>query len=169
MTLPDEIKARWADTLVERTSVESQKLTSAIKRMNREVAGRPHTLTAALEARIFGKVELDHDLIRWMIRHSAWLITRLRVRASGHPELIQQRQHGGAIVEYGEFVSAKIPTTESWTSAGSRLCGPERLEIQSQEIQSQEGSDEHVRRPVEEQGDSEPCVANERAAGGGVR
>ena len=96
--------------------------------MNREVAGRPRTLTAALEARIFGKVELDHDLIRWMIRHSAWLITRFRVRASGHTayELIQQRQHGAAIVEFGEFVSARIHTTESWTSAGSRLCGPER-------------------------------------------
>ena len=99
--------------------------------MNREVAGRPRTLMAALEARIFGKVELDHDFISWMIRHSAWLITWFRVRASRHTasELIQQRQHEGAVVEFGEFVLARIPTTESWISVGSRLCGPERLEI----------------------------------------
>ena len=38
--------------------------------MNCEVAGLLRTLKAALEARISGKVALDHDLISWMIRHS---------------------------------------------------------------------------------------------------
>ena len=107
-TLLDKIQARSAETLVERTAVESH------QSMNREVAGLLRTLKAALEAWIGGKVWLDHDLISWMIRHSAWLITRFRVRASGHTayELIRQLKYGGAIVEFGEIVWARIPTTK---------------------------------------------------------
>ena len=83
-TLLDEIKARRTETLLERTAVESHQSIGAVERMNRELAGLLRTPKAALEARIGAKVGLDHDLISWMIRHSAWLITRFRVRASGH-------------------------------------------------------------------------------------
>ena len=58
-----------------RMAVGSHQSISAVKRMNGQVAGLLRTLKAALEARISGKVALDHDLISWMIRHSAWLIT----------------------------------------------------------------------------------------------
>ena len=71
-TLLGEIKARRAGTLVERTAVESYQPLGAVERVNREVASLQCTLKAALEARISGKVALDHDLISWMIRHSAW-------------------------------------------------------------------------------------------------
>ena len=77
--LLDEIKARRAETLVERTAVESHQPIGAVERMNREVAGLPRTLKATLDARISGKVALDHDLIRWMF-------TRFRVVWSGKVE-----------------------------------------------------------------------------------
>ena len=91
--------------------MESHQSIGAVERMNREVAGLLRTLTAALEAQIGAKVGLDHDLISWMIRHSPWLITRLRARAPGHTayELIRQRRYGGAIVEFGGIVWARIP------------------------------------------------------------
>ena len=113
-TLLDETKAWRAETLVERTAVESHQSFGAVERTNREEAGLLRTLKAGLEARISGKVALDHDLISWLIRHSAWLITRFRVRASGHTanELIRQRKYGGAIVEFGDIVWARILTTK---------------------------------------------------------
>ena len=113
-TLLDEIKARRAETLLERTPVESHQLIVAVEGMNREVAGLLRPLKATLEARTLGKMKLHHDLISWVIRHSAWPTTRFRVRASGHTacELIQQRKYGGAIVEFGEIVWARIPTTK---------------------------------------------------------
>ena len=48
-----------AETLVERTAVESHQSTCAMDRMNRKVAGLLRTLKAALEARISGKAALD--------------------------------------------------------------------------------------------------------------
>ena len=107
--------------------------------MNREVAGLLRTLKAALEARIGAKVGLDHDLISWMIRHSAWLITRFRVRASGHTahELIRQRRYGGAIVEFGEIVWARIPTVKKLGKLDQRW-------VEVVWAGKAEGSDEHI-------------------------
>ena len=128
-TLLDVIKARRAETSVERTVVEPHQSVGAVERMNREVAGLPRALEAAPEARISGKVALDQDLSSWMIRHSACLITRFRVRASGHTvhELIRQRKYGGAIVEFGEVVWAMIPTTKKFGNLDQRwvevVCG----------------------------------------------
>ena len=138
-TLLDEIKARRPETLVERTAVESHQSIGAVERMNREVAGLLRTLEAALEARIGAKVGLDHDLISWMIRHSAWLITRFRVRASGHTayELIRQRRYGGAIVEFGEIVWARIPTVKKLGKLDQRW-------VEVVWAGKAEGSDEHI-------------------------
>ena len=113
-TLLDEIKARRAETLVERTAVESHQSIGAVEHMNREVAGPLRTLKAALDAGISSKVALDHDLISWMTRHLSWLITRFRVRASDHTayELIKHHKYGEAIAEFGAIIWARIPTTD---------------------------------------------------------
>ena len=134
-TLLDEIKARRAQTLVERTAVESHQSIGAVERMNREVAGLLRTLKAALDPRI----GLEHDLISWMIRHSAWLITRLRVRALGHTayELIRQRKYGGSIVEFGEILWARIPTAKKLGKLDQRW-------VEVVWAGKAEGSDEHI-------------------------
>ena len=97
-TLLDEVKARRAETL---------------ERMSREVAGPLRALKAALGARLAGKVKPDHYLLSWMIRHAAWFITSFTVRVSGHTacEVVWQRKYGGANVEFGKIVWARIPTT----------------------------------------------------------
>ena len=137
--LLDEIKARRAETLVQRTAVDWQQSTGAVERMNREVAGLLRTPKAALEARISGKAALDHDLVSWMIRHSAWLITRFRVRASGHTayELIRQRKYGGAIVEFGENCLGEDSTTKKLGKLDQRW-------VEVVWAGKAEGSDEHI-------------------------
>ena len=138
-TLLHETKARKAETLVERTAVDSHQSIGAVERMNREVAGLLRTLKTALEARFGAKVGLEHDLISWMIRHSAWLITRFRVRASGHTayELIRQRRYGGATVEFGEIVWARIPTAK-------KLRKLDQCWVEVVWAGKAEGSDEHI-------------------------
>ena len=91
LVLRADIKAPRAEPLVERTAVESHQSIGAVERMNPEVAGLLRTLKTALEARIGAKVELEHNLISWMIQHSAWLITRFMVRTSG-PHCIRADQ-----------------------------------------------------------------------------
>ena len=161
-TVLAEIKARRAETWVERTAVESHQSTGAVERVNREVAGLLRTLKAALEARISGKVALDHDFIRWMIRHSAWLITRFRVRASG---TLPASSSGSASTDErswsSERSSGRGPQLEeaSWTSVAWRSVGLER----------QKAATSTLVWTIVERGDSEPCVASQEAAGGGAK
>ena len=105
-TLLDEVKARRAETLVERPAVESHQLIGAVERTSREVAGPPRALKAALGERLAGKVKLDHYLLSQMIRHASWFITSFRVRAPRHTahEVIGQRKYG--------IVWEKIPSTK---------------------------------------------------------
>ena len=161
-TLLDEIKARRPETLVEHTAVESHQSIGAVERMNREVAGLLRRLKAALEARIGAKVGLDHDLISWMIRHSAWLITRFRVRASGHTayELIRQRRYGGAIVEFGEIVWARIHTVQMLGKLDQRW-----VEV----VWAGKAATSTLDWIIVDRGDSELCVASRKAAGGGAK
>ena len=96
--LLDEIKVRRADTLEERTTaVEPHQSIGAVERMNRGVAGLRRTLKAALKARNRIKVALDYDFISWMIRHSAWLITRFRAThcLRAHQAAQVRRSDGG--------------------------------------------------------------------------
>ena len=62
-TLPDEIKARRAEPLVERTAVESLQSIGGVECMNRGITSLLRTLRAALEARTSSKVALDHEFI----------------------------------------------------------------------------------------------------------
>ena len=157
----DKIKARRAETLVERTAVESHQPIGAVERMNREVAGLLQTLKTALEARIGRKVA-DHGLISWMIRHPAWLITRFRVRATGHTayELIRQRRYDGAIVEFGEIVWARIPTVKKLGKLDQRW-----FEV----VWAGKAATSTLDWIIVERGDSELCVASQKAAGGGAK
>ena len=116
-TLLDEIKARRAETLVERTAVESHQSIGAVERVNREVAGLLRTPKTALETRIGTKVGLEHDLISWMIRHSAWLVTRFRVRTSGQTAYELIRRSSARLSGRG---SPQRRSSESWISVGSR-------------------------------------------------
>ena len=164
-TLLDEIRARRAETLVERTAVESHLSIGAAERMNREVAGLLRTLKMALETRIGTKVGLEHDLISWMIRHSAWLITRFRVRTSGRTayELIRERRYEGSIVEFGEIVWARIPTTKKLGKLDKR-----RVKV----VWGRKGRRAATNTSdltIKERRDSGPCVANPKAADGGPK
>ena len=100
-----------------------------------------------------------------MIQHSAWLVTRFRVRASGHTayDLIRQRRYGGAIVEFGEIVWARIPTVKKLGKLDQRW-------VEVVWAGKAEGSDEHI--GLDHRGArrySELCVASRKAAGGGAK
>ena len=102
--LLDEIKARRAKTLLERTVVGSYPSIVAVERMNREVASLLRTLKAALEARISGKVAVDHNLISWLTHQAP-----------------QVRRNGREVWRdcLGEDPHPRR-SSASWTSVGSR-------------------------------------------------
>ena len=149
-TLLDEIKARRAETLVERTAVESHQSIGAVRPMNRRwLACYAHSKRLSKRG--------SAARWRWVIRHSAWLITRFRVRASGHTahEHTRPRKYRGAIVEVGDIVWAKNPTM--------MMLG--KLDQRWVEVVATSTSV----RTIVDRGDSLPCVANQKAAGVGAK
>ena len=65
-----EVQARRQQrTLVERSPVESHATMGAMGRVNRTLGEMLRTLKHATEARVRGRLETDHPIICWMVRH----------------------------------------------------------------------------------------------------
>ena len=73
------------------------------------------TMKHATETRVGGKLETDHLLISWMIRHCCWVFCRYHVRADGRTphEVLRNNSYRGGLACFGEIVWARVP--------GSRL------------------------------------------------
>ena len=73
------------------------------------------TLKHATETRVGGRLETDHPLISWMIRHCCWVFCRYHVRADGRTpcEVLRNNSYRGGLACFGEIVWARVP--------GSRL------------------------------------------------
>ena len=67
---PREVQARRQQrTLVERSPVESHATMGAMERADRTMGEMLRTMKHATETRVEGRLETDHPLISWMIRH----------------------------------------------------------------------------------------------------
>ena len=79
-----EVQARRQQrTLIERSPVESHATMGAMERANRTMGEMLRTMKHATETRVGGRLETDHPLISWMIRHCCWVFCRYHVRADG--------------------------------------------------------------------------------------
>ena len=87
----------------------------AMERANRTMGEMLRTMKHATETRIGGRLETDHPLISWMIRHCCWVFCRYHVRADGRTpyEVLRNNSYRGGLACFGEIVWARVP--------GSRL------------------------------------------------
>ena len=111
-----EVQARRQQrTLVERSPVESHATMVAMERANRTMGEMLRTMKHATETRVGGRLETDHPLISWMIRHCCWVFSRYHVRADGRTpyEVLRNNSCRGGLACFGEIVWARVP--------GSRL------------------------------------------------
>ena len=69
----------------------------------------------ATETSVGGRLETDHPLISWVIRHCCWVFCRYHVRADGRTpyEVLRNNSYRGGLACFGENVWARVP--------GSRL------------------------------------------------
>ena len=83
-------------------------------------------LVLALEARIGVKLELTLPIVRWLIRHAAFVITRYQVGHDGHTawRRLTGKQWNGVVAEFGEQVFGKLalhkPSTDRKVKRGKR-------------------------------------------------
>ena len=69
------------------------------------------TLKSALEARIKGKLAVDHPVIKWLIEHTAHILTRYSVNQDGRTpyQTLHGKKSGERLVEFAEQVFYHVP------------------------------------------------------------
>ena len=103
-------------------------------------------MLAAMQEHTKYRPSADNALMRWIVRHAAWLIPRFRgseiqspfYRAMGGP-------YRGKLVEFGETVLANFPEVEkdleiqnqSWQTDGNQACGWDRATSQTNTLSEQ--------------------------------
>ena len=99
---------------VETSAVGDSNSNATIERAIQDVEGQVRCLRSALEERIGVKVTLGTAVVPWLVRHAACLITRCRVRPSGHTamQMMKGRQTISKVAEFAETVHFKIPNTK---------------------------------------------------------
>ena len=88
----------------------------------------------ATEMRVGGRLETNHSLISWMIRHCCWVFCRYHVRADGRTphEVLRNNSYRGGLACFGEIVlgSGTWIKTAAWQVrselAGAGLVGKDR-------------------------------------------
>ena len=74
-----------------------------------------------MEERLGCKVNLDHPIVPWMVRHAAQLIARYQIRACGKTSYRQAKGHDSIlpVCEFGETIHFKPLKTISRDQTGS--------------------------------------------------
>ena len=116
---PEPSLIKWAESVEskrpERTVIRSSPRRShqsngGVENYQKQLQGQVRTMLAAMQERTQYRPTVDSALVKWIVRHAAWLIPRFRgsdvqspfYRAMGGP-------YRGKLVEFGETVLAHLP------------------------------------------------------------
>ena len=110
------------------------------KTIRNSCRGQVRTMLAAMQEHTKYRPSADNALMRWIVRHAAWLIPRFRGSEVQSPFY---RAMGGPYrgkLEFGETVLAHLPEVgkgdleiqhQNWQTDGIRACGWERATSQT--------------------------------------
>ena len=103
--------ARPQETAVINAPKGSSASAGGIERANYEVEKQLRTLRSRFEQVYSVKIDLDHKVLPWMVRHASWLITHYLVKADGKTpyERLRNRPYRGQIAEFGEVLHYRDP------------------------------------------------------------
>ena len=116
---PEPSLIKWAESVkskrTERTVIlssprRSHQSNGGVENYQKQLQGQVRTMLAAMQEHTKYRLSADNALMRWIVRHAAWLIPRFRgseiqspfYRAMGRP-------YRGKLVEFGETVLAHLP------------------------------------------------------------
>ena len=114
---PEPSVIKWAESVkrTERTVIRSSPRRShqsngSVENYQKQLQGHMRTMLAAMQEHTKYRPSADNALMRWIVRHAAWLIPRFRgseiqspfYRAMGGP-------YRGKLVEFGETILAHLP------------------------------------------------------------
>ena len=109
-----EVHARRIQgTLLARSPVESHATLCAMERPHRFLGELLRTTKHATETKVGGRLDTDHPLISWMVRHCCCLHCRFQVRPDDRTphEVLRNDSCEGGLTCFGEVVWARFSGT----------------------------------------------------------
>ena len=79
------------ETLLETTSVKSSQSIGVVEAGNYQLAAQIRVLKADAEAALGITLDVDHPMVAWLIRHSAWLLNRFAIGKDGYTAFERSR------------------------------------------------------------------------------
>ena len=116
---PEPSLIKWAESVrskrTERTVIRSSPRRShqsngGVENYQKQLQGQVRTMLAAMQEQTQYRPSADNALMRWIVRHAAWLIPRFRGSEAQSP--VHRAMGGpyrGKLVEFGETVLAHLP------------------------------------------------------------
>ena len=146
---------KWAESVkskrTERTAIRSSSRRShqsngGVENNKKQLQGQVRTMLAAMLEHSQYRPSADNALMRWIVRHAAWLIPRFRGSEVQSPLYrVMGGPYRGKLVELGETVLAHLPEVgkdleiqhQSWQTDGNPACGWERATSQTNTLSEQ--------------------------------
>ena len=146
---PEPSLIKWAESVkskrIERTVIRSSPRRShqsngGVENYQKQLQGQVRTMLAAMQEHTKYRPSADNALMRWIVRHAAWLIPRFRGSEIQSPFYCAMGgPYRGKLVEFGETVLAHLPEVgkgsgnpaQNWQTDGNPACGWERATSQT--------------------------------------
>ena len=102
-------KQYQCDMLFEHSPAHDPQSNGVAEKAVQDVMAQAHTLRLALEQRLQGRLEVSSPVIKWLVEHSAWMISHYRMGRDGRTaaQRINGRTPTQELYEFGEVVMAK--------------------------------------------------------------
>ena len=123
---PEPPLIKWAESVkskrTERTVIRSfprrsHQSNGGVENYQKQLQGQVRTMPEAMQEHTQYRPSADNALMRWIVRHAAWLIPRFRGSEIQSPfHRAMGRPYRGKLVVFGETVLAHLP--EVWKGSG---------------------------------------------------
>ena len=107
--------------LLEESPVGESQSNGTVERAVQDVQGMTRVIKEGLEEKLGERITTEHNLVPWLVKHAAQLVTRYRIREDGKTahEKIRGKKFRRETAEFGECVWYLKPGTkgkEKWVS-----------------------------------------------------
>ena len=106
-------KCRDGTTAFDDARVGDSNSNGKIEKCVRELKGQIRTLRSALSEKISTNLDIDSPIMPWMIRHTAYIVTRCKVQEDGRTafQRMKGRKTTVPLLPFGETMLFKMPKT----------------------------------------------------------
>lgn len=126
LALAEEVKAkRDRETVLKTGKKYSSQSMGKVENANRRIQDQIRVMILRLEDRVKIDITAESAILPWLVRHSAWILTKFDRNSSGrtaHQEL-RGKSYEGTVVEFGESIWWRDPATSQDKMEGRWLSG----------------------------------------------